>query len=70
MQIQEELAEDTFREVQKMSMHKIEQFLERALPYLVGFLALIVAILFPLAISTYLQISTKGKRNSKVVKSH
>ena len=43
-----------------MSWHRIEQSLEKGLPLLVAVLALMVAILLPLAISTYIQISTKG----------
>lgn len=42
------------------SRHHIEQFFERALPFLVGFLSVMVAILLPLVVSTYMQIRTKG----------
>ena len=44
-----------------MSLLRIEQGLERGLPFLVAFLALLVAILMPLAVSTYIQINTRGK---------
>ena len=41
---------------------QIEQWLERALPsILVGGMAVMLAILLPMSIYTYKQISTKGK---------
>jgi len=47
-----------------MSWHRIEQSLEKGLPLLVAVLALMVAILLPLAISTYIQISTKDAQDA------
>jgi len=47
-----------------MSWQRIEQNLEKGLPLLVAFLALMVAILLPLAISTYIQISTKDAQDA------
>ena len=44
-----------------MSRQDIERHFERALPFLVGCLSVLVALLLPLVISTYIQISSKGK---------
>ena len=44
----------------KMSRQDIERHFERALPFLVGCLSVLVALLLPLVISTYIQISSKG----------
>jgi hypothetical protein len=44
----------------ELSRHKIEELLERALPFLVALLSVFVAILLPIAISTYVTINTKG----------
>jgi hypothetical protein len=43
-----------------MSRQDIERHFERALPFLVGCLSVLVALLLPLVISTYIQISSKG----------
>ena len=59
------LSEEASKQAE-MSLLRIEQGLERGLPFLVAFLALLVAILMPLAVSTYIQINTRGKFQSKI----
>ena len=44
-----------------MSRHDIERHFQKAVPFLVGCLSVLVVILLPLVISIYMQISTKGK---------
>ena len=47
--------------VGKCTFFQIDVWLEKALPFMVGVLAVIVAILLPLTISNYLQISSKSE---------
>jgi len=47
-----------------MSRQDIERHFERALPFLVGCLSVLVALLLPLVISTYIQISTKDAQDA------
>lgn len=49
--------------VSSSSIASIERHFQRALPILVGCLSVLVAILFPLVISTYMQISTKDAQD-------
>ena len=44
-----------------LSRARIEQTCERAMPFLVGVLTLLVAILLPIAISNYATLSDKSK---------
>merc|ERR1712079_68552 len=48
----------------KMSRQDIERHFERALPFLVGCLSVLVALLLPLVISTYIQISSKDAQDA------
>jgi len=60
--------EDNFRvngySFKNMSRHQIEQWLERALPFTVGVLAVTMAILLPITLSTYMQISTQQAQDA------
>jgi len=47
-----------------VTRHQIEQFFEKALPFMVGFLAVVVAALLPLVISTHMQISTQEAQDA------
>jgi len=47
-----------------MSRQDIERHFERALPFLVGCLSVIMALLLPLVISTYIQISSKDAQDA------
>jgi len=47
-----------------MSRQDIERHFERALPFLVGCLSVLVALLLPLVISTYIQISSKDAQHA------
>jgi len=47
-----------------MSRQDIERHFERALPFLVGCLSVLVALLLPLVISTYIQINTKDAQQA------
>jgi len=46
-----------------ISRHNIERHFQRALPFLVGCLSILVAVLLPVVISTYMQISTKDAQD-------
>jgi len=47
-----------------MSRQDIERHFERALPFLVGCLSVLVALLLPLVISTYIQINSKEAQDA------